>query len=158
VISPKTKTVVHTYTQPECASTGLVLNPTTQQLLAACGLNTKASELVNARNGKVVTRFPQISGTDEEWYDPGMNLYFSASAKMTSNGNTTGGYITPEIAIISGGGTAKDPTAHFVGTIPTSATANQKGVAVDATNHEVFSPAAGTGIEVYKNLRVYIGG
>jgi hypothetical protein len=157
VINPKTKAVVHTWAEPDCTSTGLVLNPTTQQLLVACGLNPKGSLLMNALNGKVVTRFPQISGTDEEWYDPGMNLYFSASAKMTSNGNLNGGFVTPQIGVISGGGTTKDPTAHWIGAIMTGATANMKGVAVDAVNHEVFSPALGIGIIVFKNLHVFIG-
>lgn len=32
--------------------------------------------------------------SDEQSYDPGMNLHFSASAKMTSNGNVDG-YLTP---------------------------------------------------------------
>lgn len=157
-ISPKTKAIVNTYAEPGCSSSGLVLNPTTQQLLVACGLNPKGSMLMDARTGKVITRFAQISGGDEEWYDPGTNQFFQPSDKMTSNGNTVGGFLTPEIGIISGGGTSKNQTPKWVGAIPTGATTAIKGLAVDAKNHEAFGLAQGYGIIVFRTQGTYIGG
>lgn len=154
-ISPKTKTIVHTYAQPDCPSpTGLVLDPTTQELYVPCGLNPHGSILMNARNGKVVTHFPEISGTDEAWYDPGTNMYYSPSGKMTSNGAAGGGINTPEIGMISGGGTASDPVAHWVGSVPMNPTVNVRAMAVDAGNHQMFMLGLTYGILVFKNSRV----
>lgn len=157
-INPRTVMVVHTHSEPFCNGTGLALNPATQQLLISCDLNPEGSILMNARNGKVITRFPQISGSDQEWYDPGMNVFFSASAAMTSDaGFAVAGYPTPEIGVISGGGTLNNPEPRWIGAIATGSGLNMKAVAVDAKNHRIFVAACGFETVVFKNGRVFIG-
>ena len=115
--------------------------------------------LMSARNGNVLTRFPQVSGLDEDWYDPGTNAFYLGANHMTSDGNTDG-LPTPVIGVISAGGgrsgrgwfDARDSAAKWVENFPTGATTNNThSVAADPSNGQVFVPVAGYGIMILAN-------
>ncbi|HVB06837.1 MAG TPA: hypothetical protein VNF07_11390, partial [Acidimicrobiales bacterium] len=96
----------------------------------------------------VLARFPQVSGADEIWYDPGTNDFYLGANRMTSDG-TTAGYPTPVIGVISAGGTRQVPRATWLQNFATGGTTtNTHSVAVDPTNHQVFVPVAGVGVAV----------
>ena len=148
VINPNTLALATTYAQPNCTSSGLTLDPRTQQLLVSCSINPLGSMLMDARNGNVTARFPQISGADEIWYDPGTDAYYLGANRMTSDGNTDG-YPTPAIGVISGGGRGRGNGASWLENVPTGATTtNTHSVAVDPNNGQVLVPVAGYGITV----------
>jgi hypothetical protein len=157
VIDPKTKAIAATYSEPNCVSSGLTLDPTTQQLLVSCGINPLGSMLMSAKTGAVLARFPQISGADEIWYDSGSNNFYLGANRMTSNGSTTG-FATPAIGVISAGGTKTQTRAAWVENVPAGATtANNHSVAADPTNHQIFVPIASYGIAVFAKNRTTTG-
>jgi hypothetical protein len=158
-ISPQTKTVTATYPQPNCTSSGLALDPASQELLASCGINPFGSMLMDARSGAVLARFPQVSGADEVWFDEGSGKFYLGANHMTSDG-ATDGYPTPVIGVIAAGHSGfghhfwfgDDQQAHWLLNFATGATTtNTHSVAADAGNGKVFVPVASYGITVLEN-------
>jgi len=156
-INPTTASVVATYAQPNCTSAGLALDPSNQTLMVGCAINADGSMLMSVRTGAVLARFPQVSGEDENWYDPGTNAFYLGANHMTSNGNTNG-VATPVIGVISAGGNhgqrpfrtfGQDDVATWIENFATGATTNNThSVAADPTNGQIFVPVAGSGIMV----------
>jgi len=166
VTSPKTFSIVSTAAQPGCNSSGLALNPDTQQLFVSCSVNPFGSMLMSARTGAVLNRFPQVSGADEIWFDPGTNNVYFGANRMTSNGCPTAaplpsgctslGLATPVIGVIASG---RGHGHHFgfggarwVENFATGATTNNThSVAADPGNGQVYVPIAGVGVMVLAN-------
>jgi hypothetical protein len=86
VIDPNKLSVSATYPTPGCSATGLALDPKSQQLLLSCGLNPNGVEFMDAGTGQITTNFPQVSGADEVWFDPGSRSFYLAASSMSSSG------------------------------------------------------------------------
>jgi hypothetical protein len=86
VINPNTLSVSATYPTPGCSASGLALDPKSQQLLLSCGVNPNGVEFMDARTGQITANFPQVSGADEVWFDPGSRNFYLAASGMTSSG------------------------------------------------------------------------
>jgi DNA-binding beta-propeller fold protein YncE len=107
---------------PGESATGLALDKKTNRLFAGC--DNKMLVVVNAENGKVITSLPIGEGCDGVVFDANKNLVFASCGE----GNMT---VIKE----------KDSN-HFdvAQTVPTQTTA--RTIALDATNHTLFLPAA----------------
>jgi hypothetical protein len=86
VIDPNTLSVTATYATPGCSASGLALDPKSQQLLLSCGLNPNGVEFMDAGSGQITANFPQVSGADEVWFDPGSRNFYLAASSMSSSG------------------------------------------------------------------------
>jgi hypothetical protein len=86
VIDPLNLSVKSTYPTTQCSASGLALDERTQQLLLSCSLNPNGVELMDARNPQITAHFPQVSGADEVWFDPGTRNFYLAASSMTSTG------------------------------------------------------------------------
>jgi hypothetical protein len=86
VIDPNTMKVATTYPTPGCSASGLALDDKSQQLLLSCGLNPNGVEFMDAGTGQITANFPQVSGADEVWFDPGTRNFYLAASSMSSSG------------------------------------------------------------------------
>ena len=100
VVDPNTLSVSATYPTPGCTATGLALDPKSQQLLLSCGVNPNGVEFMDTRTGQITANFPQVSGADKVWFDPGSRNFYLAASGMTSSGNPV------PTATVTGSGTA----------------------------------------------------
>jgi hypothetical protein len=156
VISPRAKSVARTFRVRGCSPAGLALDTKAQQLLLGCSgdaitgdsvagvtyhPNRAVTLVLNARNGRVVARINQVSGSDEVWFDPGTRRYYLAAETMTSNGRATG-YPTPVLGVISAGDN------RWIQSFPTAPAAHS--IAVDPANGRVFAPIPSYGIAVFR--------
>lgn len=155
VINPHTMSVARTYPVPGCSPAGLAINVQRQQMLLGCSgdamagdtvggvtyhSNPAVSYIMDARSGRIVARFPQVSGSDEVWLDARTQTYYLGSNHMTSNGLQTG-YPTPVLGVISARGN------QWVENFPTASSAHS--VAANPGNGHVFVPIPGYGIAVF---------
>jgi hypothetical protein len=155
-INPKTHLLKTIFAQPNCISSGIALDPQTQQFLVGCGINRYGSMLMDARTGSVLARFPQVSGSDELWFDTRNANFYVGANHMTSTGDLNG-FNAPVLGVISGG-TKSIPKAHWLMNISTGTVANNgHSVAVDSANHQIFLPMAGLGIAVFAPTRSSTG-
>ena len=143
-IDPKTMKVVATYPVPECKPAGLALGP---QHHLAVGCSGDAIDggahaqtiILDDTDGHIVAKITEVGGSDEVWYNPGDNRYYTASRSMTSNGMKDG-KPTPVVGVIDAG------TNKWIANIPSGK--NAHSVAVDPGNNHIFVPVPG-GIAVF---------
>lgn len=155
VINPLTMNVTQTFPVPACSPAGLAINVQRQQMLLGCsgdaiagdsvngvtyGGNSAVSYIMSARNGRIISRFQQVGGSDEVWYNPSTSQYYLGANGMTSNGLSSG-YSTPVLGVISSDGN------RWLGNFPTAASAHS--VASNSMNGQVFVPIPGYGIAVF---------
>jgi hypothetical protein len=100
VVDPNTLAVTAKYPTPGCTATGLALDEKSQQLLLSCGTNPNGVEFMDARTGQITANFPQVSGADEVWFNPGSRIFYLAASGMTSSGHPV-----PTVTV-TGSGTA----------------------------------------------------
>jgi len=116
-----------------CSASGLALGAN-GNLMVGCNTGSAQAVVVNPKTGKIVTTLPQISNTDELWYDPTSNRFFVTGT------NAAGDRV---IDVFDGTNYALlqsiDLTAQGFGT------GNAHSVAVDPLNGEIFVPIVGQG-------------
>jgi hypothetical protein len=94
-LNPKTAKIVSEFPVYLCQPMGLALNPGTQNLLAGCGVifntagkvwdptksvtATQYQVVVNAKTGVIEAYVPGVGGSDQVWYNPGDNDWYTAS-------------------------------------------------------------------------------
>jgi len=124
VIDPRTLSEVGRFPVIGCNGAGLDLAPR-QRLLVGCSL-TNNSQVISARDGTLLAEFPQISGSDQVWYNRGDGKFYLAGR---NNPASAGG---PSLGVIDA------LTNKFVTNIPTDASAHS--VAADARTNNIFVP------------------
>ena len=159
VIDPHSLAVQSSFPAPGCSPGGLALDVATQQLIVGCSSdaisgdtvngvtyppNPAVSDIMDARNGRIVRAFHQVGGSDEVWFDPAHQAYYLAASSMTSNGLASG-TPAPVLGVISARGD------RWLGNVPTAASAHS--VAADPVNGHVFVPIPGKGIAVFEPAR-----
>lgn len=112
-----------------CSPAGIALGAS-GHLLVGCG-SGQAVLLNPAGAGSIVSLFPQISGTDEVWYDPTTGDFFVTGKDAAGN---------RVFDVIS------DVTDFLLQSVllPVSALSNPHSIAVDPLNGDVFVPLAGS--------------
>ncbi len=124
VVDPRTMAEVTRFPVTGCNGAGLALGPR-QKLLVGCSL-TNNSQIISARDGTLLAEIPEISGSDEVWYNPGDRKFYLAAR---NNPVSAGG---PSLGVIDA------VTNKFVTTVPTDASAHS--VAADRRTNNVFVP------------------
>ena len=124
IVDPRQSKEIGRFPITGCNSAGLVLGPR-QQLLVGCSL-TNNSQVISARDGTLLAEIPQVSGSDEIWYNPGDGNYYLAAR---GNPTAAGG---PSLGVIDAF------TNKFVTNVPTDISAHS--VAVDAKTNHIFVP------------------
>lgn len=143
-IDPRTMKVVATYPLPECKPAGLALGPQ-QHLAVGCSGDAiddgahAQTIILDATDGHIVAKITEVGGSDEVWYNPGDNRYYTASRSMTSNGMKDG-KPTPVVGVIDA------TTNKWITSIPSGN--NAHSVAVDPGNNRVYVPTP-KGIAVF---------
>lgn len=87
VISPFTKSVERVMSVSDCGPSGMALNPERQEVALGCDT---AGAIFDLRSGKIETRFPQITGVDEMWYNPSERRYYFGSFGLPAMGVADG--------------------------------------------------------------------
>jgi hypothetical protein len=108
-----------------CSPTGLAISGG-GNMLVGCG-NTGTQAVLLDKNGLVLATLPQVSGTDEIWYDLTTNKFY-----VTGN-DATGKFFV----IVSDNGT-------IIQRVDLPATTSAHSITVDPFNGDVFVPLAGT--------------
>jgi DNA-binding beta-propeller fold protein YncE len=124
VIDPATRSVVATYTLPQCSPSGLALGPH-QDVLVGCNAQPL---ILDALTGKIEATITAVNGCDEVWFNLGERRYYLAAFLNRSG---------PVIAV----------SRTWLMNIPTTRKAHS--VAVDQATHHIFVPLSGMGIGVY---------
>lgn len=124
VVDPRRMVEVGRFPVTGCNGAGLALGPR-QKLLVGCSL-TNNSQIISTRDGSLLAEIPQISGSDEVWYNPGDgNFYLGGRGNPLAAGG-------PSLGVINAF------TNKFVTNVPTDATAHS--VAADRRTNNVFVP------------------
>ncbi len=124
VVDPRTMSVRQVFPLTGCNPAGAALGPR-QELLIGCSL-TANSQIISARDGTLLATLPQVSGSDEVWYNPGDGNYYLAAR---NNPAAAGG---PSLGIVNA------RTRRFVINVASDASAHS--VAADARSNHVFVP------------------
>ncbi len=124
VVDPRTMAEVTRFPVTGCNGAGLALGPR-QKLLVGCSLPNN-SQIISARDGTLLAEIPEISGSDEVWYNPGDRKFYLAAR---TNPASTGG---PSLGVIDA------ITNKFVTRVPTDVSAHS--VAADRRTNNVFVP------------------
>ncbi len=124
VVDPRQVTEVKRFPVTGCNGAGLALAPG-QKLLVGCSL-TNNSQIISARDGSLLAEIPQVSGSDEVWYNAGDGRFYLAAR---NNPAAAGG---PSLGVIDA------LTNQFVTNVPTDASAHS--VAADRRTNNVFVP------------------
>lgn len=124
VVDPRTMAEVTRFPVTGCNGAGLALGPR-QKLLVGCSL-TNNSQIISARDGTLLAEIPEISGSDEVWYNPGDRKFYLAAR---NNPASAGG---PSLGVIDA------VTNKFVTTVATDASAHS--VAADRRTNNIFVP------------------
>ena len=124
VVDPRTLQEVKQFTVTGCNGAGLDLAPG-QKLLVGCSL-TNNSQIISARDGTLLATIPQVSGSDEVWYNRGDGNFYLAAR---NNPASAGGPILGVIDAV---------TNKFVASIPTDVSAHS--VAADARTNLIYVP------------------
>jgi hypothetical protein len=115
-----------------CGSTGLAMGAS-GNLMVGCGSGQAVLLHIDPTThvGSVVSLFPQISGTDEIWYDPRTGNFY------VTGHNALGERVFDVIS---------DKTDSILQSVllPVSASSNPHSISVDPFNGDVFVPLAGT--------------
>jgi hypothetical protein len=136
VIEPKAQKITQVYPLDGCTPHGLTLGPNRNLLVGCSGADLAAgssliSIVLNARNGHVIKTITGIGGSDEVWYNPGDNHYYTGSNRWTSNGQV-GGTAQPVLGVIDA---ATNKVLDKVATSPVS-----HSVAADPANNHIYVP------------------
>jgi hypothetical protein len=114
-----------------CSPTGLAVGAS-GNLMVGCGNVGAAAILLNPAGnggaGSIVTTFP-VGGTDEIWYDRGLNQYY-----ITGNDGTNTGRFFDVVS---------DATDLITQTVDLPTTSSAHSITVDPFNGDVFVPLAG---------------
>lgn len=115
-----------------CGSTGLALG-TSGNLLVGCGNGQAILLHIDpvTHLGSIVAIFPQISGTDEIWFDPGLGNFF------VTGRNAAGDRVFDVIS------DATDSILQQV-LLPVASLSNPHSISVDPLSGDVFVPLAGS--------------
>ena len=124
VVDPRQIAEVTRFPVTGCNGAGLALAPG-QKLLVGCSL-TNNSQIVSARDGSLLAEIPEISGSDEVWYNSGDGRFYLAGR---NNPASAGG---PSLGVIDA------LTNQFVTNVPTDISAHS--VAADRRTNNVFVP------------------
>lgn len=124
IVDPRRMVEVGRFPVTGCNGAGLALAPG-QKLLVGCSL-TNNSQIISARDGSLLAEFPQISGSDEVWYNAGDGRFYLAGR---NNPASAGG---PSLGVIDA------LTNQFVTNVPTDVSAHS--VAADRRTNNVFVP------------------
>ncbi len=124
IVDPRRMVEVGRFPVTGCNGAGLALAPG-QKLLVGCSL-TNNSQIISARDGSLLAEFPQVSGSDEVWYNSGEGRFYLAAR---TNPAAAGG---PSLGVIDA------LTNQFVTNVPTDASAHS--VAADRRTNNVFVP------------------
>ncbi len=124
VVDPRQIAEVTRFPVTGCNGAGLALGPA-QKLLVGCSL-TNNSQIISARDGSLLAEIPQVSGSDEVWYNPGDGRFYLAARY---NPTAAGG---PVLGVIDAF------TNQFVTNVPTDVSAHS--VAADRRTNNVFVP------------------
>jgi hypothetical protein len=124
IVDPRRMVEIGRFPVTGCNGAGLALAPG-QKLLVGCSL-TNNSQIISARDGSLLAEIPQISGSDEVWYNPGDGRFYLAGR---NNPTAAGG---PSLGVIDAF------TNQFVTNVPTDASAHS--VAADRRTNNVFVP------------------
>jgi DNA-binding beta-propeller fold protein YncE len=113
-----------------CSPTGLALGKS-GNLLVGCGMAHTQAVLLNPDAGSIVKTFPEISGTDEIWYDPPSQNFFvtgadAAGSRVFDVINDASQLLTQSVKL------------------PVLAASNPHSIAVNPFNGDVFVPLAGS--------------
>lgn len=119
-IDPKTMKVLRMMPVRECHGAGLTLGPD-ERLLIGC--TQTQSVVMDAVTGKVVSETPNVTGSDEVWYNSGDHRYYLAAVRNPSG---------PVLGIIDA------RTNRWVENLATAYPAHS--VAADPSNNRVFVP------------------
>jgi len=124
IVDPRQLKEVGRFPVTGCNGAGLDLAPG-EKLVIGCSL-TNNSQIISANDGTLLAEFPQISGSDQIWYNPGDGrTYFAGRNNPASAGG-------PFLGIID------TLTNTFVTNIPTDASAHS--VAADARTGNIYVP------------------
>jgi hypothetical protein len=139
VFDPKTFKALEDFPVSACQPHGLALGAR-QQFIVGCNLNgtngfSPNTQIIQARDGSLVTVVRQVGGSDEVWFNPGNKTYFLGASSMTT-GIGSSAVTTPVLGIIDA------RTNTFVESIPT--TTNAHSVAADRHNNFAFVPLTPT--------------
>ncbi len=130
VVDPRRIAEVARFAVSGCGANGLALGPS-QHLLLGCGL-TNGSQILDARNGKVLANVTGVSGSDEVWFNPGdQKFYLGAIFNPPAKGGSSIGVIDAV-------------TDTFVTNLATPSAAIGHSVAADSRNNRVFVPLSVT--------------
>jgi hypothetical protein len=124
IVDPRQLKETGRFSVTGCNGAGLALGPR-QQLLVGCSL-TNNSQIISARDGGLLATIPQVSGSDEVWYNPGDGNFYLAAR---NNPAPAGG---PSLGVIDGF------SNKFVTNVPTDISAHS--VAADRRTNHVFVP------------------
>ncbi|HWD99683.1 MAG TPA: hypothetical protein VG345_11615 [Bryobacteraceae bacterium] len=106
VYDPIGNTITAKYLTPNCVPHGIDIDPVTDVALLGCGTN-QAQIAMDLRNGAIIQRFPDVTGTDLLQFNRSTGRFYTASS---SNVSTTTGCpadstgATPVIGIFSSPG------------------------------------------------------
>ena len=112
-----------------CSPNGLTIGPDHQVLLGCNGGSKAGNPQVtliiddrgsgpNGENINIIKTITQVGGSDEVWFNPGDNNYYTASSSHTST-NLVGGPADPVLGIIEAGWGAEGP--EWIQNVPTGA-------------------------------------
>jgi hypothetical protein len=129
------------YPLTNCAPTGMALG-LNDQLLIGCDPPSGAltTLVLDAATGAVVKTFTQVGGSDEVWFNPGNNRFYTASRNWTKTG-IVGGPPAPVLGVIDAA------TLTFIQNVPTET--NAHSVAADPVTNHIFVPLPTKGIGIY---------
>ncbi len=104
---PIANNIVATYPTPNCVPHGIDIDPVTDVALLGCGTN-QAQVAMDLRNGNIVQRFPDVTGTDLLQFNRSTGRFYTASSGNVSTTTTCPADSTgaiPVIGIFSSPGT-----------------------------------------------------
>ncbi|MDB5042514.1 MAG: hypothetical protein JWN27_3240, partial [Candidatus Eremiobacteraeota bacterium] len=137
----KAPVVKSRYPLTNCAPTGMAVG-LNDQLLIGCDPPSGAltTIVLNAATGAVVKTFTQVGGSDEVWFNPGNNRFYTASRNWTKTG-IVGGPTAPVLGVIDAS------TLTFIQNVPTDT--NAHSVAADPVTNHIFVPLPTKGLGVF---------
>ena len=124
VVDPRTMQEVTRFPVTGCNGAGIDLAPG-QKLLIGCSL-TNNSQIISARDGKLLATIPQVSGSDQVWFNRGDGKFYLAAR---NNPKAAGG---PVLGVVDA------VTNKWITNIPTDASAHS--VAADARTNHIYVP------------------
>ncbi len=132
------------YPLTNCTPTGMAVG-LNDQLLIGCDPPSGAltTIVLDAATGAVVKTFTEVGGTDELWFNPGNNRFYTASRTWTKTG-VVGGPPAPVLGVIDAA------TLTFIQNVPTET--NAHSVAADPVTNHIFVPLPTKGIGVYSGF------